>query len=192
MARSTASCLVFSPDFVKNFDADTLSEWLMVCPKICLLPARNADSLLLISKNATFEFVSKPFRPKYLKAILDRAFAEYQQGFCFHNRFDNLTRREQQTCEILASGHPNKEIADRLGISIKTVQVHRANLMRKIEVKSIADLLRAYNTHQALPNNAGLTLEISADGIAGKATSPEQTLETCAASKNTLSLGQRA
>ena len=91
-----------------------------------------------------------------MKAVLDRAFAYHEQGANVHNRFKNLTKREQQTCELLANGRPNKEIADLLGISIKTVKVHRANLMRKIEVKSIADLLRAYNAYQALSNNSSL------------------------------------
>lgn len=155
-ARSSASCLIFSPNFLQIFENQALNEWLLVCPKICISRSSNSEIILLTSKIVLFEFVGKPFRLEQMKAILERAFTFYQQGANVHNRFKNLTKREQQTCELLASGRPNKEIADLLGISIKTVKVHRANLMRKIEVKSIADLLRAYNSYQALSNNSNL------------------------------------
>lgn len=154
-ARAAPSCVVFGPNFINTFEDTAVNEWLLVCPKICISRAGNAESLLLASKISLFEFVGKPFRLNHMQAILERAFAQHQQGAKVHTRFKNLTKREQQTCELLATGRPNKEIADLLGISIKTVKVHRANLMRKIEAKSIADLLRAYNAYQSLSNNAG-------------------------------------
>lgn len=155
-ARGSACSLVFTPGFIEIFDNKALREWLSICPKICISRASSTETLLLASKIGLFEFVSKPFRLEEMKMILERALAHYEQGATVHQRFKNLTKREQQTCELLANGRPNKEIADLLGISIKTVKVHRANLMRKIEVKSIADLLRAYNAYQALSNPPGL------------------------------------
>jgi DNA-binding NarL/FixJ family response regulator len=53
-----------------------------------------------------------------------------------------LTSREREVVQLLARGHPNREVASTLGISVKTVETHRANVMRKLELGSIADLVR--------------------------------------------------
>ncbi|NLF02901.1 MAG: response regulator transcription factor, partial [Anaerolineales bacterium] len=53
-----------------------------------------------------------------------------------------LTTREQQIFRLLAEGHSNKEIADFLSISPKTVERHRANLMSKLDITSYRDLLK--------------------------------------------------
>ena len=58
------------------------------------------------------------------------------------NPYNSLTTREQQVLRLLAEGHPNKEIADFLGISHRTVERHRANLMTKLGLSSYRDLLR--------------------------------------------------
>lgn len=53
-----------------------------------------------------------------------------------------LTRREREIIQLLAEGHNNREIADRLGISVKTAETHRSRLMRKLDVTSLAALVR--------------------------------------------------
>ena len=53
---------------------------------------------------------------------------------------DLLTERERMVLKLVAEGHPTKEIASRLGISARTVESHRANLMRKLELRSVARL----------------------------------------------------
>jgi FixJ family two-component response regulator len=53
-----------------------------------------------------------------------------------------LTGRERQVLERIVAGRLNKQIADDLGISIKTVEAHRANIMEKLNVNTVADLLR--------------------------------------------------
>ena len=53
-----------------------------------------------------------------------------------------LTGRERQVLERIVSGRLNKQIADDLSISIKTVEAHRANIMEKLNVSTVADLLR--------------------------------------------------
>ena len=57
-------------------------------------------------------------------------------------RFARLTRREQQVSELVACGLPNKQIASRLGIVEKTIKVHRGRAMHKLEVSSVAALVR--------------------------------------------------
>lgn len=56
--------------------------------------------------------------------------------------FASLTARERQLVQLLAEGNSNKEAATVLGISVKTVEAHRANLMRKLHLRSISDLVR--------------------------------------------------
>ena len=63
-----------------------------------------------------------------------------------------LTPREREIIQLLAEGHRNKKIAQQLGISVKTVETHRTTLMRKIDVKSIVELVRyAVRNHLTEP-----------------------------------------
>ena len=65
---------------------------------------------------------------------------------------DKLTPRETQVLERIIAGRLNKQIADDLTISIKTVEAHRANIMSKVEARTIADLIKT-----ALSANISLT-----------------------------------
>ncbi len=53
-----------------------------------------------------------------------------------------LSAREREIVQLLAEGHSNKEVADELGISVKTAETHRTNIMRKMQFRSITDLVR--------------------------------------------------
>jgi DNA-binding NarL/FixJ family response regulator len=55
---------------------------------------------------------------------------------------DRLTTREREIVQLLAEGNSNKEIARRLTLSVKTVETHRAAVMRKLELNSLADIIR--------------------------------------------------
>jgi two-component system response regulator NreC len=60
----------------------------------------------------------------------------------FPGRSDTLTPREREIVTMVAYGHTNKEIANALGITVKTVETHKANLMQKLEITSRAELVR--------------------------------------------------
>ena len=66
------------------------------------------------------------------------------------NTFD-LTKRERQILELAVSGLSNKEIAEKLDISKRTIEVHRFNLMKKMEVKNILDLTNKAREYQLIP-----------------------------------------
>ncbi len=55
---------------------------------------------------------------------------------------DRITSREREVIQLLSEGKRNKEISSLLNISIKTVETHRSNIMRKLEIHSISDLVR--------------------------------------------------
>jgi DNA-binding CsgD family transcriptional regulator len=65
-------------------------------------------------------------------------------------RMTELTPREQQVATLLAYGHTNTEIANRLAISIRTAEMHRANAMRKLTAQSRADVVRWAIDHNLL------------------------------------------
>lgn len=58
-------------------------------------------------------------------------------------RPENLTKREEEILHLIWSGFKNKEIAQQLKISVKTVEAHRANMMKKVRVSNTAQLLNA-------------------------------------------------
>jgi len=77
--------------------------------------------------------VSSNIIPEYLKA--------HHSGKP-ENPYNTLTRREQQIFRLIAEGHSNKEIADFLSISYKTVERHRANIMEKLDLHSYRELIK--------------------------------------------------
>jgi DNA-binding CsgD family transcriptional regulator len=58
------------------------------------------------------------------------------------NAIETLSARELEVARLVAEGHSSKEIADRLDLSVRTVEKHRANIMDKINVKEVASLVR--------------------------------------------------
>ncbi|CAH2771622.1 MAG: Two-component transcriptional response regulator, LuxR family [uncultured Caballeronia sp.] len=100
-------------------------------------------------KKGAMDFIEKPFDEaelrKLVERMLDKARTEsssMQQQRAAAERLGKLTAREHQVLERIIAGRLNKQIADDLGISIKTVEAHRANIMEKLSVNTVADLLR--------------------------------------------------
>ena len=100
-------------------------------------------------KKGALDFIQKPFNEAELVAVVERmletareSFAEYQQAANRGALMAKLTAREAQVLERIVAGRLNKQIADDLGISIKTVEAHRANIMEKLSANTVADLLK--------------------------------------------------
>ena len=100
-------------------------------------------------KKGALDFIQKPFNEAELVAVVERmletareSFAEYQQAANRGALMAKLTAREAQVLERIVAGRLNKQIADDLGISIKTVEAHRANIMEKLGANTVADLLK--------------------------------------------------
>ena len=68
----------------------------------------------------------------------------------------SITPRQREILKMVALGHTNREIGESLAISIRTVEVHRFNLMRRLNVRNVAQLLRQGLQHGLLPRNFGL------------------------------------
>ena len=100
-------------------------------------------------KKGAIDFLEKPFNEADLRAIVARMMeqaterASQAQAQCNHDEvLARLTAREQQVLERIVAGRLNKQIAGDLNISIKTVEAHRANIMEKLEVTTVADLMK--------------------------------------------------
>ena len=100
-------------------------------------------------KKGALDFIQKPFDEQQLRTMvvkmLDAArekHAESQDAATRDALLAKLTGRESQVLERIVAGRLNKQIADDLGISIKTVEAHRANIMEKLGANTVADLLK--------------------------------------------------
>ncbi len=65
---------------------------------------------------------------------------ERKQGEAVRVKFNSLTPREQQVMKLVARGRSNKQMADQLEITTKTIEAHRAKVMEKMAVRSVAEL----------------------------------------------------
>ncbi|KHK56635.1 LuxR family transcriptional regulator [Ralstonia sp. A12] len=100
-------------------------------------------------KKGAVDFIEKPFDESELRELVERMLSKARsedsvarEQKAAKDLLGRLTTREQQVLERIVAGRLNKQIADDLGISIKTVEAHRANIMEKLNVNTVADLLR--------------------------------------------------
>ena len=100
-------------------------------------------------KKGAMDFIQKPSTEDQLlplvEKMLERAkvtFDEYELAINREAMMARLTTRESQVLDRIVAGRLNKQIADDLGISIKTVEAHRANIMEKLGANTVADLLK--------------------------------------------------
>ncbi len=68
----------------------------------------------------------------------------------------DITPRQREILKMVAMGHTNREIGESLKISVRTVEVHRFNLMRRLHVRNVAQLLRQALQQRLLPRNFGV------------------------------------
>jgi FixJ family two-component response regulator len=100
-------------------------------------------------KKGALDFIQKPFSEETILPLIGKMLAQAEQSFAQHQQaasrdalLSKLTGREAQVLERIVAGRLNKQIADDLGISIKTVEAHRANIMEKLSANTVADLLK--------------------------------------------------
>ena len=100
-------------------------------------------------KKGAVDFIEKPFNDAELLRLVSQCLvseresrARRRQDAEVSRRLDQLTQREREVLDLIIVGKLNKQIADVLGISIKTVEVHRARVMEKMAAQSLAELVQ--------------------------------------------------
>ncbi|MGN7997409.1 response regulator transcription factor [Sphingomonas sp. 22176] len=118
-------------------------------PVIVLTGHGDVGTAVAAMKGGAIDFLEKPFEKGALVEALERGFERLEEGDAAlasqaeaARRIALLSPREQDVLRGLARGHPNKTIAYDLGISPRTVEVHRANAMAKLEARSLSEALR--------------------------------------------------
>jgi RNA polymerase sigma factor (sigma-70 family) len=105
-------------------------------------------------------FLPKPFNNRELLAAVRQAIdregeelARQEEIRGIQRLVDSLTARERQVFLLVAAGTPNKNIAIRLDVSLQTVKLYRGRLMRKLQLKSVTDLVRPAEKARLLPSH---------------------------------------
>ena len=100
-------------------------------------------------KAGAFDFIEKPLREDALLESIeralhwnDKAYEERLERAAVQVRADLLSPREREVFELVVAGEPNKLIARHLGISFRTVELHRAHIFEKLQARSLSDLIR--------------------------------------------------
>ena len=119
-------------------------------PVIFLSGRADVAAAVQAVKEGAFDFIEKPFDYKRIVALVRECLARDTDARAgregrraIAERLAQLTPRERDVLECVVAGKPNRVIAEELEISIKTVEAHRAHIMEKLGVDSVAKLVQA-------------------------------------------------
>lgn len=119
-------------------------------PTIVITAHGDVSAARAAFKSSAVDFLEKPVDPDRLLAAIAEAVARQEnrgRHLAFEKLVSQLTPREREVMELVVTGRHNREIAAALGISVRTVEVHKARMMDKLGVESLAQLLRMVIEH---------------------------------------------
>lgn len=128
---------------------EQLAERGFIAPVIVITGHADVPMAVRALKAGAMEFIEKPFNDQTLLDTVQRAIeADDEKRRLLGDRrkilerLETLTPREREVMELVVSGNANKEAAARLGLSEKTIEVHRSRVMKKMRATNAADLIR--------------------------------------------------
>lgn len=128
---------------------ETLRQRNIFIPVILLTGFADVPLAVRALHSGALEVLEKPFREEELLSHIRKAITCYERLKRFEAerqavapRFASLTPRELEVLDLMVAGKKNRQIAEQLGISTKTLDIHRANILRKMQTKTVADLVR--------------------------------------------------
>jgi two-component system response regulator DctR len=167
---SAPSCLLLDVR-MPGMSGLALFDWLVehkradVLPVIFLTGHGDVPTAVAAVKRGAFDFVEKPFSDNALVDRVEQALLRSESVLLqrarlkeLHKCLAELTEREREVAERVVEGKPNKLIADALDISVRTVEVHRARVFEKMNVKSaveLANLLRGLDSGSSADSHDG-------------------------------------
>ena len=120
-------------------------------PVIFLTGHGDVTASVQAMKAGAMDFLQKPASPDVLISAVRAALARERdtrerraRAATARSHVDTLSTRERQVCELIVRGLLNKQVADALGITLKTVKVHRGRVMQKMHARSLAELVRTW------------------------------------------------
>jgi len=126
-----------------------LNEMNNEMPTIIITGHGNVAIAVKAMKNGAIDFIEKPYRENDLIEKLNKILLMYEQADegqssidTFHQLFAGLTAREQEVFREMIQGYSSKSIARTLGISFRTIEIHRSHVLQKMQAKNLADLIR--------------------------------------------------
>jgi RNA polymerase sigma factor (sigma-70 family) len=126
-----------------------LRERQMEVPVVVLTAHGDVATARAALKNGAFDFLEKPVDDGMLLDVLRNALRADRERrtattarSTADQRLERLTEREREILALIAAGHQNRDIAAQLGISPRTVEVHKARIMEKLECRTLAELIR--------------------------------------------------
>jgi RNA polymerase sigma factor (sigma-70 family) len=149
----TPGCLVVDLNMPGMSGLDlqqTLKESGVQLPVIFLSGRADVPKAVRAVKEGAVDFIEKPFDYKRVVALVEECLGRDAEERARHQRrreccerLAQLTQREREVLDLVVAGRMNREVAEALDISIKTVEAHRARIMEKLEVGSVAELVQA-------------------------------------------------
>jgi FixJ family two-component response regulator len=128
----------------------TLKSAGVALPVIFLSGRADVPNAVRAVREGAVDFIEKPFDYKHVVALVRECLArdaklraERDAQRACAERLAQLTQREREVLDLVVAGKTNRDIADALDISIKTVEAHRARLMEKVDAESVAELVAA-------------------------------------------------
>ena len=129
-------------------------------PIIVISAHADVTSAVRAMKMGSFDFIEKPYAPEKILDKIQEALdfdqqnrAEREWRASVQKLMQAVTEREREILDLVVAGKPSKQIASELGITVSTVDNHRAKLLKKLKAETTADLLR---------------ITLSADGISSR------------------------
>jgi two-component system response regulator FixJ len=137
---------------------DTLRKRQVFIPALIVTAYADVPLAVRAMRLGALDVIEKPYRDENLlsqvrKALVINEKLEHFQAErqLIAPRLASLTQRELEVLDLMVKGRKNKVIAEELGISPKTLDIHRGNIMRKMKTKTVADLVRWRLLSQADP-----------------------------------------
>ncbi len=119
-------------------------------PVIFLSGGADVPKAVRAVREGAIDFIEKPFDYRHVVALVEdclrrdaEAREKHEHRRDVSTRLAQLTHREREVMELVVAGRMNREIAEQLDISIKTVEAHRARIMEKLAVSSVAELVQS-------------------------------------------------
>jgi FixJ family two-component response regulator len=113
-------------------------------PVIFITAFGELQAAVLAMKRGAIDFIEKPYDSEQLLAQIQKALRDHAQRAGIEVRIALLTRREKQVLDLVSMGKSSCSIAEHLCISQKTIEAHRTSIMKKMQVRSVSELISVY------------------------------------------------